>query len=302
MSSAADAVVADLQTHSIYSDGTDRPTELVRLAAAHGLRAMALTDHDSVLGVEEALAAGEAYGVEVIPAIELSTGSQPELDLVDVDILGYWIDPQDAGLQQVLEQVMQARYEQKIAQVKRLQEYGLDVPIEEVLALAEGVPGRPHIAEVVWRRNPGRFRSKQQIFEEFLSPGCEAYVPRAFSLTAQQAIEVVRSAGGLPVLAHPGVYDHIQDIDAAVRRLRDVGLEGLEVWYPYDKVHQEGASPARAEQMIEHFSQLASELGLLMTGGSDYHGERTPYIRLGERGLTWDAYQTLSQAWKERSG
>ena len=300
MSPSQEPVIADLQVHSKYSDGTHAPAELVRLAAQRGLQALALTDHDSILGVEEALQAATAYGVEVIPAIELSTASEPARDLIDLDILGYWIDHRDPGLQEILERVMAARREQKIALIRRLQELGLDVPEEEVLSLAQGVPGRPHIAEVVWRRNPGRFRSKQQIFDELLSPEGAAYVPRTFSLTAEQAIEVVRAAGGLPVLAHPGLYRRVRDITGAIRRLRDAGLIGLEVWYPYEKAHHLGLSPQQARAMTTHFHQLATELGLLATGGSDYHGERSPHIELGECGMTRQAFDALKAEVRSR--
>jgi len=253
-----------------------------------------------VLGVDEALAAGREYGIEVVPALELSTRSEPERDLVDVDILGYWIDPHDSGLLYTLDRVMTARRDQKIAQIERLQAEGLDVPVDEVLALAAGVPGRPHIVEVIWRRNPGRFQSKQQIFQEFLSENGKAYVRRAFSLTAEQAIEAVLSAGGLPVLAHPGLYRHVRDIDSVIRRLRDAGLKGLEVAYPYDKAPGSEIPSAQVETVVEHFRRLAETLGLLVTGGTDYHGTRSPRIRLGECGLTWEAYQALKERVQQR--
>lgn len=286
-------IVVDLQLHSTYSDGTDEPAELVRLAAQRGLRAIALTDHDSVLGVDEALAAGRELGVEVVPALELSTRSEPERDLIDIDVLGYWVDPHHPELQSVLDRVMAARREQKLAQIERLRALGFSISAEEVLALAGGVPGRPHIADVLWRRNPGRFQSRQQIFEEYLSPGGKAYVSRSFSLSVEDAIEVISTAGGIPVLAHPGLYRHIRDIEGAIRRLRAAGLKGLEVWYPYHRVHSLQLSMTEAEAMIARFRQLAKALGLVSTGGSDYHGARLPQIHMGECGMTWAAYQAL---------
>ncbi len=288
-------IAADLQTHSTCSDGTDTPAELVQKAAQQGLRAIALTDHDSILGVEEALAAGREHGVEVVPALEFSTQQEPERGLIDIDVLGYWINPSDPGLRDTLERVMAARREQKIAQIKRLQEHGIEISVEEVLALAGGVPGRPHIAEVVWRRNPGRFRSKQEIFDQLLSPRSPTYVPRSFSLTVKQAIEVILAAGGLPVLAHPGFYTHIQDIERVIRQLQEAGLRGIEVWYPYRQVHGEEISAAQAKAMVKQFQRLAAKLHLLATGGSDYHGQRTPHIRLGECGMTWEDYQALRE-------
>ena len=283
----------DLQSHTTFSDGTMTPTEVVALAAKSGLRALAITDHDSVLGVDEALAAGEGYGVEIVPAIELSTRHEPERDFTDLDILGYWIDPHHPELTATLKKVIDARIEQKIAQIEIMQSYGVDVPVDEVLALAKGVPGRPHIAQVALRRNPGRFRDIQQVFDEFLSNHGKAYRPRAFSLTVEDAIELVLAAGGMPVLAHPGLYDEVKDLRDVIRRARDAGLAGLEVRYPYDKTGlYRGISAEELEALFARFGALADEFGLARTGGSDFHGSRKSIV-LGEQGLTWEEFEAL---------
>ncbi len=284
----------DLQVHSTRSDGTDDPGELVRKAAASGVRVLAITDHDSVLGVAEAQEAGAALGVHIVPAIEFSTRREPERDFVDINILGYGVDPENADLQEVLHTVIESRVEQKIRQIEKLQSYGIHVPVEEVLALAGGVPGRPHIAQVALKHNPDRFSSIDDVFRLYLasdSPN-STYVQRSFSLRVEDAIQVTHAAGGVAVLAHPGIYARVQDVDGAVRRMVDAGLDGLEVWYPYWREARRSGHNGSPEAVIAHFAGLAEELGLLMTGGSDYHGGRKQN-RLAEAGLTWERWEAL---------
>ena len=155
----------DLQTHSTCSDGTDTPEELVAKAAAAGIRVLAVTDHDSVLGLAAAEAASRKAGVEILPAIEFSTAAEEERDFLDINILGYGIDANDPALLEMLGRVIKGRVEQKIRQVERLHTYGLHVPVEEVLALAGGVPGRPHIAQVALKHNPHKFSTLSDVFQ-----------------------------------------------------------------------------------------------------------------------------------------
>ncbi len=286
----------DLQTHSTRSDGTESPTELVAHAARLGIRVMALTDHDSVLGVDEALAAGSAHGVRVIPALEFSTTSERKRDFLDINILGYGIRHKDPDLQAMLQRVIDSRIAQKIEQIEKLQSYGFDIPVQDVLDRAGGVPGRPHMAQILMERNPGRFADISQVFREYLAADAEnsTYVTRAFSLRVEESIEVTHRAGGMAVLAHPGLYDRVQDVDGMIRRLSAAGLDGLEIWYPYR--HSRGLtdlSPAEEAAIIHHFSDLADELGLIKTGGSDYHGATKPLIKLGMAGLTEEQWLEL---------
>ena len=173
----------DLHIHSTCSDGSLTPREIVELARAKGLRAIAIADHDTVKGVAEVVAAGGESGIEVVPAVELSIKNEREKDFVELHLLGYFIDYQDEDLTDILDRIVQARIDQKIRQIKVLQEDGIDVSVEEVFSLVGGVPGRPHIAEVVMRRNPGRFASKADLFAEYLTVGGKAYTKRSFSLT-----------------------------------------------------------------------------------------------------------------------
>ena len=280
----------DLQTHSTFSDGTDTPEELIAKAAAAGIRVLAVTDHDSVMGVAEAQAAGMKAGVQILPAIEFSTAREPERDFLDINILGYAINPTDPALLEMLDRVIKSRVEQKIRQVERLHIYGLHVPVEEVLALAGGVPGRPHIAQIALKHNPHKFSSLNDVFQQYLAPDAEnpTYIPRRFNLRVEDAIELIHAAGGKAVLAHPGIYKRVRNLEDALHRMVDAGLAGLEVYYPYGSEARGGG----ADKHIARFAELAARFGLFATGGSDYHGERKTN-RLGEAGLEWEQWERL---------
>jgi predicted metal-dependent phosphoesterase TrpH len=281
----------DLHIHSTCSDGSLTPREIVELARTKGLKAIAIADHDTVKGVAEA--AGEGSAIEVVPAVELSIKNEQEKDFVELHLLGYFIDHQDEGLNDILARIVQARIDQKIRQIKVLQDDGIDVSVEEVFSLVRGVPGRPHIAEVVMRRNPGRFASKEELFAEYLTVDGKAYTQRSFSLTLAEAVQVVVKAGGVPVLAHPGVYDKVKDIEAMIRRAQGIGVQGLEIVYTYNKNRPHyGMSPTEMQTLMARFEALADELGLVKTGGSDFHGEGKD-IELGEMGMNWIEFQGL---------
>lgn len=283
----------DLHIHSTCSDGSFTPREIVELAKAKGLKAIALADHDTVEGVAEAVAAGVGSGIEVVPAVELSIKNEQEKDFVELHLLGYFIDRQDKELNDILDRIVQARIEQKIRQIKVLQGDGIDVNVEEVFSLVRGVPGRLHIAEVVMRRNPGRFASKEALFAEYLTVGGKAYTKRSFSLTLAEAIQVLVKAGGVPVLAHPGAYDKVKDIEAMIRRAQEIGVQGLEIAYTYNKNRPHyGLAPAQMQALLARFEALADKLGLVKTGGSDFHGEGKD-IELGEMGMTCVEFQEL---------
>ena len=279
----------DLQVHSNCSDGTDTPEALVDKAAAAGIRVLAVTDHDSVLGVAAAQARGIQAGVYVLPSIEFSTTSDYDRDFLDIDILGYAVKPTAPALLQTLERVIESRVEQKIRQVERMQSYGLHVPLEEVLALASGVPGRPHIAQVALQHNPHRFSSISDVFRQYLATDAEnpTNVRRRFSLRVEDAIELTHAAGGKAVLAHPGIYKRISNFEDALRRMVDFGLDGLELYYPYAAEGRDATN-----RPISSFAELAACFGLFTTGGSDYHGERKR-IRIGEAGLEWEQWERL---------
>ena len=282
-----------MHIHSTCSDGSFTPREIVELARAKALKAIAIADHDTVEGVAEAVAVGEEGGIEVVPAVELSIKNEPEKDFVELHLLGYFIDHQDEELNDILDRIVQARIEQKIRQIKVLQDDGIDVSVEEVFSLVRRVPGRPHIAEVVMRRNPGRFASKEELFAEYLTVGGKAHSKRSFSLILAEAIQVIVRAGGVPVLAHPGAYDKVRDIEAMIRRAQEIGLQGLEIAYTYNKNRPHyGMAPTEMQALMARLEALADKLGLVKTGGSDFHGGGKD-IELGEMGMDCVEFQEL---------
>lgn len=264
----------DLHTHSDCSDGTDSPAELVRRAAELGLEALALTDHDTLEGVEEAAAESAARGLMFLRGIELSARREDESDELrrTVHILGYFFEPPDGALAAWLESIAARRRARNRAMAERLQSLGFDVRLGEAEALARRVTGRPHFAEVLVRK--GYFPTARLAIDTLLAEGCPAYVEKEDPSPAE-CIARIRAAGGVSSLAHPrrlGNGDPAQE-DAILRALAEAGLQAVEVWHP-----------DHGERAVSRYAQLALKYGLAMTGGSDYHGARTPDLRLGDAG------------------
>ncbi|MEW5958563.1 MAG: PHP domain-containing protein [Chloroflexota bacterium] len=282
----------DLHAHTTASDGALSPGQLVERAARLGLHTLGVTDHDTIAGLPEAIAAGRRLGLEIVPGVEFSLRHEPAKQFVGIHLLGYWFDPGAPALVEVMDQVRQGRLEQKIRQIEKLRELGFDLSVEEVLARANGVPGRPHIAAALLERYPDRFDSTQQIFDEYLATHAKAHVGRQFALTLRQAVEVIKQAGGVSVLAHPGVYEARLDPITAVRNARVEGVAGVEVFYPYEPRYERG--------WVKRIEALADELDLLKTGGSDFHGRTEDVVELGQMGLTGPQYALFKQGWEQR--
>ena len=253
---------ADLHLHSRFSDGLCAPAELVDQARAAGYAAIAVTDHDTIEGTTEALAAGEKLGVEVIAGVEITCclGSQ------EVHLLGYFFGDtwQDGALHRVLDHARLVRVQRIGEIVGRLNQLGVRLTVDEVLACSTcGVLGRPHVAMALQKR--GIVTSVEEAFDRFLKSGRPAYVER-YRMAAAEAIGHVRRAGGLAVLAHPGLQSAA---DPHIREMADQGLAGLEVWHPQ-----------HAPAQIKRYRKLADELGLVATGGSDTHATLTGTVHL----------------------
>jgi hypothetical protein len=240
----------DLHAHTLFSDGVLTPEAVVARALERSLAALAITDHDLVEGVERArIAAGTA--LELVPGIEVSS----TLDGMDLHILGYYIDPEEAEFVDALARFREERLRRALAMVERLRELGAPVDFDEVIELAgPGVVGRPHVAEALLRA--GHVETVDEAFRRFLGARGEAFIPRP-SFRPERAIALIHAAGGVSVLAHPG--SALPDL--VIEQLASAGLRGLEVWHP-----QHGAAAVR------RFRALARRLGLLETGGSDFHG------------------------------
>ncbi len=243
----------DLHLHTTASDGTDTPGELVRRAASKGFEVIAITDHDTMSGVAEAQEVGRKLGVRVISGVEISAGGDTE-----VHVLGYAIQQPD-GLMQVLERMRLERSQRMQKMVMRLNEIGVPVHLKRVTGLAQESVGRSHLARVLVE--DGVVRDVREAFQRYLAPGKPAYVERE-KLSVSQAVSLIASAGGIPVIAHPG-QNHGDTFWMKERfaALREDGLRGIEAYHM-----------AHSQQQAMAFARAAKDLNLLVTGGSDYHG------------------------------
>ena len=242
----------DLHTHSLRSDGAYEPAELVRRAAARGVRIQALSDHGTLAGVAEAMAAGEELGVRIIPATELNT----ESEWGDVHVLGYFLDPKEAALEDRLRWLREHRGRRIELMVERLNALGHPISLDRVLEIAQGgALGRPHLAQALYEA--GHVPSYDAAFDTLLSKDSPAYVARV-GLTPLEAVRLVRSHGGVPSLAHPGT---VIGVEALLPLLVTAGLAGIECYYA-----------SHAPDATARYLALAAQYGLVPTGGSDFHG------------------------------
>jgi 3',5'-nucleoside bisphosphate phosphatase len=260
----------DLHTHTTASDGSLTPAQLVHRAARLGLKVMAVTDHDTVAGVRDAQVTGAGLGVEVIPGVEINT----DVPSAEVHVLGYFVDPAHDELSEKLAAMREGR----IGRAKRMAEVltamGAPVDFQRILQIAgEGSVGRPHVAQALLEA--GHVTSYGEAFGKYIGRNSPAYVER-MKFTPSQACALIRRAGGLPVLAHPVFFDKYGMIKARfdettlLPEMLAEGLTGIEVYYPgYDAV------------TIERLMGLARQYGLLVTGGTDFHGVRPNEPDLG---------------------
>lgn len=255
----------DLHTHSTCSDGSLTPTQLVDAAAAAGVSTLALTDHDSTDGIAEFMAACAKREIEGVPGVEMSADYSPGT----LHMLGYFLDTGNPALQEVLGQIREGREDRNALILKKLTALGMKLDWEKVAAKAgSDVVGRPHFAQAMV--DAGIVATFKDAFDLYLGKGKPAYVDR-YRLSPEAAIQLIRGAGGVAVLSHPFTLQlGQQELRQQVGRLRDQGLQGIEVYY----------SEHNREQTHE-YETLARDYGLLMTGGTDFHGTINPDIKLG---------------------
>jgi predicted metal-dependent phosphoesterase TrpH len=243
-------MLIELQSHSTVSDGQLAPAEVVAEAAKAGVTTLALTDHDAIAGVREAAEAAQKLGVELVPAIEMSCVHEYAEDL---HVCGYWIDL--GQIAAACERAQQERVNRAGEIVARLRGEGFDLTLDDAIREAGDALsiGRPHIA-----RAAGASGDLGPFFEQYLVPGAKAFVPRRWP-TAEQAVQVIKEAGGVAVVAHP--YWDISDPAEVDELIRALDVEGVETFYP-----------THSEEQTRHLLELCDELGLIPTASSDYHG------------------------------
>ena len=256
----------DLHTHSKASDGSLSPGELVALAREQGLAAVALTDHDTVEGLDEALEAGRGLGQEVVPGVEISVEAGLPGGL---HLLGLYLDHHDQALQAALTRLQAARAQRNPRMVAKLNQLGVAITMAELTAISGGGQvGRPHFARYLVEK--GVVGNSQEAFNRYLAAGKPAYVPKE-RMDPKEAMAVLRAAGGVPVMAHPGLLKLPRpQLEALIIRFQQMGMEGVEAYYSEH-------DPTLCQWLI----RLAGRLGLVVSGGSDFHGAIKPQVALG---------------------
>jgi predicted metal-dependent phosphoesterase TrpH len=271
----------DLHSHSNRSDGTLSPAEVMELAAERDLAGVALTDHDTFEGLEEAAITADELGLDFVPGIEFSA----EYDAASLHILGYWVDPDDPAIEAELLRLTATRFRRGEMIVEKLRELGFDISLQRVLELAGGEAiARPHIAEAMVEA--GIVVDEQEAFDRYISDDGLAYVPK-HALEPMAALGMIGEAGGVCVLAHPGMWRGSDTVpDELIEEMAAGGMVGLEVRHPdHDDV-------SRAK-----YAKIAERLGLVATAASDCHGERYGF-RMGEERTDPETFAEL----KRRAG
>lgn len=259
----------DLHTHSNASDGSYAPADLVKLAAECGVTTLALTDHDTVSGIAEAQAAGKKYGVTLIPGVEISIDFTPGT----MHICGYYLDIDNTELRAGLNFVQVARRNRNPRIIEKLNVLGVAITLDEVKAVAgPDQLGRPHFAQVLVQK--GYARDTQAAFSKYLAKGAPAYMDKQ-RLSLDRAVAMIQAAGGVAVLAHPIQLklNSWQEYREKITELKNAGITGVEAFNSY-----------QSEEENQQFYTIATELEMLITAGSDFHGAIKPKVKLGQFG------------------
>lgn len=255
----------DLHVHSTFSDGSLTPSELVLYAGKKKLTAMALTDHDTVSGIDEAIVAAANTNIKIIPGIELSTSYNNK----DIHMLGLNIDYRNKDFLNRISDFKNHRDHRNYKMVELIQKQGFEISEEAISErFPDSVITRAHYA--VWLQEKGYVTSKDEAFRKYLSPGCPCYVPKT-TVTPMEAIDIIHCAGGIAILAHPLLYGFsMAALDSFVGELAANNLNGIEAIYSCNKWTDEHLMKA-----------LASKYNLIISGGSDFHGDAKPDLELG---------------------
>ncbi|GHV70274.1 phosphatase [Spirochaetia bacterium] len=259
----------DLHTHSTASDGSLSPGALIRAAADRGLTAIALTDHDTIAGLEEARLEAELRGIRFIPGVEISVEPDPEKYPGEFHLLGLGITRPSAAFLEAVDQLARSRTERNREILDRMNEQGVEADYEEVRSFSGGHSvGRPHFARLLIRRK--LVKNVQQAFDRYLAEGKPFYVPKT-GMNFDKAVAAIKGSGGIAVLAHPlSLFVAWGRLPGLIQGLKEKGLDGLEAWHP-----------AAKESACKRLEALGKSLGLIITAGSDFHGEARPDRKLG---------------------
>lgn len=266
---------ADLHLHTIFSDGTYTPEDLIRESEKAGLSAISVVDHDIIEGIEPTLEIAGKRNIEVLPGIELTA----EYEGTEVHILGYLIDYTDKELREKLDSLKKIRIQRVYKILDKLQKIGINLKAQKVFDLApQGTVGRLHIARAMVKE--GLVNSTTEAFQKYIGDKCPAYY-LGFRLSPFEAIRLIKNAAGIPILAHP--YSLNKD-DLILKFIED-GIMGLEVYYP-----------EHSQSLINFYLSLAKKYNLLVTGGSDCHGQAKPGVQIGSIKIPYELVEKLKEA------
>ena len=273
MISNKEARFADLHIHTTYSDGMLLPEEVVEKAVGIGLGAVAVTDHDCVKGISPAVSAARETGLEVIPGIEISAVAGD----MEIHVLGYFIDWKDPSLAGKLEDMLKNRVDRMMKMICCLRESGMEIDADEVFGMVRGgTVGRLHLARVM--ADSGLVRTRAEVFDKYIGNGKPCFFEHEH-LDYTKAIDMIKDAGGVPVLGHPGV----SKVDAYIPEIISAGIKGIEVFHPDHNA-----------ACVKKYMELAKEHALIATGGSDCHGSmKKDRIRIGKITVDRDTVETL---------
>lgn len=272
--------VADLHIHTSFSDGTFTPTKVIEYSKVQGLSGIAITDHDSCEGIEEAIIAAKDMDIEVIPAVELTA----ELGDEEMHILGYFIDWQNHSFIKKLDDICRVRRERAKEILKRLKNQGIEIQEEELFkASGPGSVGRLHIANLMHKK--GAVSSIKDAFTKYIGNNGSCYVKR-FKLSPKEAVSIIKDVGGVSVLAHPKTINFKdKSLDSLIAELVEDGIQGIEVFHSDHK-----------EKDVNKLKEVATKYSLLITGGSDCHGLGKKEVLIGRVKVPYELVEKLRRA------
>ena len=277
----------DLHIHSKASDGDLLPREIIDLAVKNGLSAIAITDHDTINGLQEAIDYAKNK-IEFVPGIEISCR---EKDFDEVHVIGLFIDYNHKEIKKFIERIKNGRIEQKKKIIKKLNELGFAISFEEIEEFNASSVGRAHIARVIFRKYPNEFSSIGDVFDKYIGVGKPAYVPREDKIRVSEAIRIIKKSRGISFLCHPGMYEK-EDALELIELFIKSGGQGIETVYPYSKIFAQKYNKKMEKEIINFFQKIAYEKNLLESGGSDFHG-KIRNTKIGEPDISYELLEKI---------
>jgi len=270
----------DLHNHTVASDGDFTPAELVDLAVEKGLSAIAITDHDSVASVKKVVEYSADKEIEIVPGVELSC-NDPLFDYDKIDVLGLFIDCKNQKLIDLIAHINERREETKKRIIEKLKSFNYAIEYEDVKKTVVGTFGRPHIARYLMSKYPSKFSSIKDVFNKLIGDGQKAYLATRNRVSIKDAIAIIKDAGGIAILAHPGIYPKDHSI-GLIDHFIDNGGDGIETYYPYHLICPRlNLSAVENEKIVRFYKEMAESKNILESGGSDHHDKCKPVMGAG---------------------